>query len=135
MICAVGLFMLQFNVELGRWVTVVAILTRLTAGRLGVRIPAGVIDFFLLQIVKPTFGADPASISVVTRVISLGTAVRACVDLSPPSSTEAKNEWNRTSIPCQRVYTMIRKKIQASLVIRDLTLRVFAIIRFRGKKP
>jgi len=25
--------------------------------------------------------------------------------------------------------------IQASLIIRDLTLRVFAITRFRGKKP
>jgi hypothetical protein len=26
-------------------------------------------------------------------------------------------------------------RIQASLVIRDLTLSVFAITRFRGKKP
>ena len=34
------------------------------------------------------------------------------------------------------VYQMVNKfQVQASLVIRDLTLRVFAITRFREKKP
>jgi hypothetical protein len=29
----------------------------------------------------------------------------------------------------------VRLQIQATLVIRDLTLRIFAIMQFRGKKP
>jgi hypothetical protein len=39
---------------------------------------------------------------------------------------------SRYSMPIPRSENYV---IQASLVIRDLTLRVFAITRFRGKKP
>ena len=43
--------------------------------------------------------------------------------------------WYSAVQPRESIHAHIRQNyIQASLVIRDLTLRVFAITRFRGKK-
>ena len=67
--------------------------TRLRAGGFGVRIPAGVRDFSLLQIVQTGSGPHPASCSVSTGVHSPGIKRRGRdVDQSRPSSAEVKNE-------------------------------------------
>jgi hypothetical protein len=56
----------------------------------------------------------------------VGKTICECYNIMRAELDELKSELNS----CREVI-----KIQASLVIRDLTLRVFAIIRFRGENP
>jgi hypothetical protein len=59
--------MSEFLPTLGRWVNITGIVTRLQAGRSGVRIPAGVRDFSLLQNVQNGSGVHLASYTMGTR--------------------------------------------------------------------
>ena len=100
-----------FVTMLGRACELGYLLTRLRAGRFGVRIPAGVTDFYLLQIVQTACGAHPASISMGTTVLLGVKQPERDVDHAPPSSTEVKNEWSFMSAPCLCVLRYEQGKI------------------------
>jgi len=55
---------------------------------------------FLLPNVQNSSGAQPASGSKDTGVFLAVKQLAPDIDYSPPSSLEAKNEWNFTSTPC-----------------------------------
>ena len=77
-------------------VIVVDTLTRLRAGRSGVRFPAEGRDVCRLQFVQTDAGSQPASYSMSTGGKASG-GVR--IFHSPPSGAEVKNEWSCTSFP------------------------------------
>jgi hypothetical protein len=77
----------------GSRVSVVSLETKLRTGWLSVGIPAEKRGFSLLQNFQTSSGAHPASYSMGTGVVSGDSEV----DLSPPSSSEVKNEWSYTS--------------------------------------
>ena len=86
-------------------VSLIGIVTRLRAGRSGIRIPAGAIDFSYSN--RPHLLWDPSSLLLGgCRVSFLGVKrLGRDVDHSLPSSAEVKHEWSCTAghLACLRV--------------------------------
>ena len=76
------------------------VVTRLLAGRSGVRIPVGAGGFSVPQNPQTGAGSHPALYLMGAEFLSPGTEWLGCeVEHSFPSRTEVKNEWSCTSTP------------------------------------
>jgi hypothetical protein len=74
--------------------SVVSIVTKIRAGRCGVRIPAMGRDLPLLQDVQTITGTHPDSYSVGSGGAFFGFEIAwRDANLSPPSAAELKNAW------------------------------------------
>lgn len=68
--------------------------------RAGVRVPAEVRDFSVLQIVRTGCRSHSASFIMGTLAVSLGVKrLEPDIDHQPLSNTEVKNDWSPTSSP------------------------------------
>jgi len=79
--------------------SVVGIVTMLMAGETGVRIPAGGIDVFLLQMSTPDLGPAQSPVQWVPEFCPGGKAAGLFVDRSYPFGSEVRNDWTLISTP------------------------------------
>jgi hypothetical protein len=93
--------------EMKSWDSSVGIVTRLRAGRSGVRIPTGIRDFSVFVNIQTRPGSHPVDIVVIAWRKA---AVRE-VKHSNPSGTKAQNEWSFTSTPLIRLHGVDRDKV------------------------
>jgi len=90
-------------------IRLIGVVTRLWAGRYGVRISAGTKYVSLLQSFHRGSGVHPATFSIGTVVPFPGVKRPARdVDNSHPSSTEVKNEWSYASTSLIRLHGLGR---------------------------
>jgi hypothetical protein len=90
----------------------------LWTGQFRVQVLADTTFCSVLQNVTMGSGVHPASYSVCTRVISLGTKWWGCeVSHSHPTSAEVENDWSYTSPPTLCFHGMARANITSTIYL------------------
>jgi hypothetical protein len=102
----------MYTIVLGVWITGIVqsvLMTRLRAGRCGVRFPIGKSDFSLLHNSQSSSGAHPASYPLRTGTPSPRVKWQGCeVTTHLHLSVEVKHEWRNTSTSLIRLHYMER---------------------------